>query len=254
MREINLATIDEHAMELAEKYDLGIELDQFCTAMYMDPPEFETWDADARRFLPRARVFHGPFNEICPCAIDPKVKALSMERYNQAFQLMYQYGLKKLILHGGFVPNVYFPVWYIEQSIAFWKDFLADKPEDFTLCLENVMEPEPSYLVDIVAGVDDKRCRLCLDTGHANVGNVSTVPIPEWVKAFAPYLAHAHLHNNDGVWDWHKNLAEGTIPMEEVLDLLDELAPSASFTFENIDDSEESILWYQKKYQNAGTV
>ena len=140
MREINLATIDEHAMELAEKYDLGIELDQFCTAMYMDPPEFETWDADARRFLPRARVFHGPFNEICPCAIDPKVKALSMERYNQAFQLMYQYGLKKLILHGGFVPNVYFPVWYIEQSIAFWKDFLADKPEDFTLCLENVME------------------------------------------------------------------------------------------------------------------
>lgn len=37
MREINLATIDEHAMELAEKYDLGIELDQFCTAMYMDP-------------------------------------------------------------------------------------------------------------------------------------------------------------------------------------------------------------------------
>ena len=92
MREINLATIDEHAMELAEKYDLGIELDQFCTAMYMDPPEFETWDADARRFLPRARVFHGPFNEICPCAIDPKVKALSMERYNQAFQLMYQYG------------------------------------------------------------------------------------------------------------------------------------------------------------------
>ena len=177
-----------------------------------------------------------------------------MERYNQAFQLMYQYGLKKLILHGGFVPNVYFPVWYIEQSIAFWKDFLADKPEDFTLCLENVMEPEPSYLVDIVAGVDDKRCRLCLDTGHANVGNVSTVPIPEWVKAFAPYLAHAHLHNNDGVWDWHKNLAEGTIPMEEVLDLLDELAPSASFTFENIDDSEKSILWYQKKYQNAGTV
>lgn len=254
MREINLATIDEQAMELAEKYDLGIELDQFCTAMYMDLPEFPQWDADARKYLPRARVFHGPFNEICPCAIDPKVKALSMERYNQAYQLMDSYGLKKLILHGGFVPNVYFPEWYIEQSIAFWKDFLADKPVDFTLCLENVMEPEPSYLVDIVAGIDDQRCRLCLDTGHANVEKISTVPIPEWVKAFAPYLSHVHLHNNDGVWDWHKNLAEGTIPMTEVLDLLDELAPSASFTFENIDDSEDSILWYRNRYQNAGDL
>ncbi len=249
MREINLATIDEHAMELAEKYDLGIELDQFCTAMYMDPPDFDVWDADARRFLPRARVFHGPFNELSPCAIDPKVRVISMERYNQAFSLMQKYGLSKLVLHGGYIPMVYYREWYVEQSVIFWKEFLKDKPDDFTLCLENVMEPEPSFLVQIAAEVDDPRCRLCLDTGHANTGRVSTVPITKWVREFSPYLAHVHLHNNDGEWDWHKNLAEGTIPMKEVLNLLDELAPSASFTFENIDDTEDSILWYQKKYQ-----
>lgn len=254
MREINLATIDEHAMELAEKYDLGIELDQFCTAMYMDPPDFAIWDADARRFLPRARVFHGPFNELFPCAIDPKVRAISMERYNQAYHLMKQYGLKKMVLHGGFIPKVYYPVWYIEQSIIFWKEFLSDKADDFTVCLENVLEPDPSYLVEIAAGVDDKRCCLCLDTGHANVERVSNISILDWVKAFAPYLSHLHLHNNDGTWDHHKNLSEGTIPMEEVLDLLDELAPSASITFENVDDSEESILWYQRKYQDAGDL
>lgn len=248
-REINLATIDENAMRLAGKYDLGIELDQFCTAMYMDMPDFPAWNADVSRFLPRARVFHGPFNEICPCAIDPKVRAISMERYNQAFDLMQHYGLKKLILHGGYVPMVYYPEWYIEQSILFWKEFLENKPEDFTLCLENVMEPEPSMLVQIVTGVDDERCRLCLDTGHANIRRVSTVPITEWAREFSPYLSHVHLHNNDGEWDWHKNLGTGTIPMEEVLDILDELAPSASFTFENVDDSEESILWYQRKYQ-----
>ena len=254
MREINLATIDEHAMELAEKYDLGIELDQFCTAMYMDLPDFDVWDADARRFLPRARVFHGPFNELSPCAIDPKVRAISMERYNQAFSLMQKYGLSKMVLHGGYIPMVYYREWYVEQSIIFWKEFLKDKPDDFILCLENVMEPEPSFLVQIAAEVDDPRCRLCLDTGHANTGRVSSVPITEWVRECSPYLAHVHLHNNDGEWDWHKNLAEGTIPMEEVLDLLDELAPSASFTFENIDDTEDSILWYRNKYQNAGNL
>ena len=248
-REINLATIDEHALQLAEKYDLGIELDQFCTAMYMDMPEFPSWDADVSKYLPRARVFHGPFNEICPCAIDPKVRALSMERYNQAFELMWRYGLKKLILHGGYIPLVYYPKWYIEQSILFWKEFLADKPEDLILCLENVMEPEPSFLVQIVTEVDDPRCRLCLDTGHANIKNTSSIPITEWVREFSPYLSHVHLHNNDSEWDRHKNLAEGTIPMNDVLDLLDELAPSASFTFENVDDSEKSILWYQSRYE-----
>lgn len=253
-REICLATIDVRAKELAEQYDLEIELDQFCTAMYMDEPEFSKYDAEVRKMLSRAKVFHGPFNELSPCAIDPKIRAVSMERYNQAFGLMQSYGLKKMVLHGGFVPLVYFPVWYVEQSIGFWKEFLSDKPEDLILCLENVMEPEPRLLVDIVEGVNDPRCRLCLDVGHANIKKVSTVPIGTWILECAPYLSHVHLHNNDGEWDWHNNLKDGTIPMERVLELLDENAPEASFTFENIDDTELSIKWYQEKYCDEGNI
>lgn len=244
MREINLATIDEKAWELAERYDLGIELDQFCTAMYMDGPEFPAYDRQVRSMLSRARVFHGPFNELCPCAIDPKVRALSMERYNQAFALMQNYGLSRMVLHGGFVPLVYFPVWYVEQSIPFWKEFLEDKPADFELCLENVMEPDPAFLRDIAAGVDDARLKLCLDTGHANIQSVSRIPIETWVRESAPYLSHLHLHNNDGEWDWHRPVQEGTIDMAHILSLLDELAPNASITFETPADSEKSILWY----------
>ena len=244
MREICLATIDACAFDLAETYDLGIELDQFCTAMYMDGPEFLEYDLQVKGMLKRARVFHGPFNELSPCAIDPKIRAISMERYNQAFDLMQSYGLKKLVLHGGFIPNVYFPVWYVEQSITFWKEFLSDKPDDLLLCLENVMEPEPALLRDIAAGVDDPRCRLCFDTGHANIQSISSVPTETWIREMAPYLAHLHLHNNNGEWDWHRPLGEGTIDMEETLLLLDELAPEASFTFEHPEDSEESIRWY----------
>lgn len=245
MREINLATIDEHALELAEKYDLGIELDQFCTGMYMDMPEFETWDKDARRFLGRANVLHGPFNEISPCAIDPKIRVISMERYNQAYEIMSGYGLKKMVLHGGFVPLVYFPVWYIEQSIIFWKEFLSDKPDDFTLFLENVMEPEPEILRDIVTGIDDKRCKLCFDAGHANAGQVSSVPILKWMECVMPYLGHLHLHNNDGSWDWHKNLYEGNIPVREIFEMID-CRDDISITIENIDDSEKSIEWLKE--------
>ena len=245
-REVYLATIDEHAMEIAEKYDLGIELDQFCTGMYMDPPEFATWDLDAKKYMSRAKTFHGPFNELSPCAIDPKIKDISMERYNQAFQIMWYYGLKRMILHGGFVPLVYFPVWYIEQSINFWKDFLCDKPEDFILYLENVMEPDPEYLRDIVKEINDPRCKLCFDCGHANAGGVSQIPQVKWMETMGPYLGHMHLHNNDGSWDWHKNLGEGNIPIEEILTIADELAPEASITIENIDDTEQSVIWLKE--------
>ena len=54
------------------------------------------------------------------------------------------------------------------------------------------MEPDPSYLVEIVEGVDDPRCGLCFDTGHANIEKVCEVPTEQWIEAFAPYLKHLH--------------------------------------------------------------
>lgn len=64
----------------------------------------------------------------------------------------------------------------------FWHGFMAHKPEDFGLLVENVLEDEPYMLLDfmmrvaeISAGSDgfipdgsvSKRIRLCLDIGHA---------------------------------------------------------------------------------------
>ncbi len=37
-----------------------------------------------------------------------------------------------------------------------------------TVCLENVLEPEPRLLTAIMGAVCDPRLRICLDLGHAN--------------------------------------------------------------------------------------
>jgi len=241
---LQLATIDPAAPRLAEAYGLGLELDQFCTALNMDDPDlFAPPDREIRALNAPARVFHAPFSELFPCAIDPKVRAVARERLEQSYALARDYGINRMVAHGNFLPHVYFPQWYVEQSVAFWKEFVADKPADFRVFVENVLDPEPAYLRDIVAGVDDPRCRLCLDVGHANIAGVSSVPISRWIEVFAPYLGHLHLHNNDGSWDWHRPLNEGSIPMTEVLAQLDELAPEASLTLEHPEESEKSLLW-----------
>ena len=61
------------------------------------------------------------------------------------------------------MPQVYFPEWYVEQSVIFWRDFLRQLPPDMTIALENVMEPEPRLLAEIARQVDDPRLGLCLD-------------------------------------------------------------------------------------------
>ena len=139
-----LSTIDPNARDIALRYGLGLEIAEYCTAWNMDE-QFPQTDALVRRKLEGIpeRILHGPFNELFPCAIDPKVREVARQRYLQAIDLARGYGAKKIVIHGGYNPWLYYPVWYTEQSVVFWKDFMDDVPEDMEIVLENVLEEEP---------------------------------------------------------------------------------------------------------------
>lgn len=229
-----LSTIDSKAGAVARELGVGIEIADYCTAMNMDMLLSETKpkvDAQVRNVF--NRIFHGPFNELFPCAIDPLARDLAAKRYLQAVQMSMAYGAKRLVFHGGYVPHVYYPCWYTEQSILFWKNFLKKIPENVTLYIENVMESDPQWMADIAAGVDDPRFRLCLDVGHAHI--CSEIPVEQWLDTLAPWLGHFHLHNNDRNSDTHSPLNQGTIPMKEFLTRAEALCPDASYTLEVID-------------------
>ena len=235
-----LSTIDPKAADIAKQYGLGLEIAEYCTAWNMD----DRFDAVHPKVLEEihgisSRVLHAPFNELFPCAIDPKARELAASRYRQAIALAKDYGAAKVVIHGGYNPWIYYPVWYVEQSISFWKGFLTEDP-GVEIVLENVLEEEPGMLLDIVKGVDDPRLRLCLDVGHVNA--YSKIPIPDWLKAWAPHLSHFHIHNNDGTWDTHSPLDCGSIPMRELLAQAELLCPGATFTLELM-EAETSVRW-----------
>lgn len=234
-----LSTIGEDAPSLARQYGVGLELAEYCTAWNMDEG-FEAADAAVRRKLEgvQRRMFHGPFNELFPCAIDPRARQLARDRYGQALALARGYGAHRVVLHGGYQPFVYHPVWYVEQSILFWTEFLRGVREDVTILLENVLEEEPEMLLSIVQQVDDPRLRLCLDVGHANV--YAKAPVLTWLERWGPWIGHFHLHNNDGSWDAHSPLDRGTIPIRELLARAEAWAPEATYTLE-LTEAERSL-------------
>ena len=235
---ISTTASDAHAV--AVKNGFGIEIAEYCTAWNMDekfsevhPKVLEAIDGTANR------VLHAPFNELFPCAIDKKARELAAERYRQAIRLAKDYCATKVVVHGGYNPWIYYPVWYVEQSIIFWKAFLQEDP-GVQIVLENVLETEPQWLLDIVKGVDDPRLRLCLDIGHVNA--YSKIPVADWLKEWAPYLSHFHIHNNDGSWDTHNALMDGSIPVKEFLEQASRLCPNATFTLELM-EAEKSVNW-----------
>lgn len=250
-----LSSIAPDAPEAAKEYGLGLELAQFCTAAFLDSPETAgslfSQDASCASFLQESLaaclsssdrfVMHGPFNELTPAAIDPLVLEITEKRYRQAIEKAAELRVPKLVLHAGFVPLVYYPEWFVSRSVLVWKRLIADVPEHLTVCLENVMEPDASMLLDIVRQVNDARLRICLDLGHANTSASRETPA-DWLKACAPYLSHVHLHNNDGIHDLHAPLFEGVMDSAALLKQLGALCPDASVTLE-LSSCRKSVEW-----------
>ena len=241
---LHISGMDSRAPSLARRWRLGCEDITFSYAPMLDDPAALPQAADRVAGLSRLWL-HAPFAELIPCAIDPLVRQTAQHRFRQTLAAAQKLGIRQMVLHGGFIPHVYFPEWYVEQSVLFWRALLDKLPKGMTLALENVMESSPETLVQIAAGVDDPRLSLCLDVGHANTC-VSTTPPLDWVAPMSPWLRHVHLHNNEGDTDLHQPLGEGSIPMEAVLDAVLREAPEATFTIEN-QDCLPSLVWLAEK-------
>lgn len=238
--QIYISTIAPDASRVAREYGLNLEIAEYCTAWNMDE-KFAGVDSVVRKKLEGipTSTLHAPYNELFPCAIDKKARELAAFRYRQAIDLAKRYGSAKVVIHGGYNGWIYYPVWYTEQSILFWKEFLK---EDLgvEIVLENVLEREPAWILDIIKGVDDPRLRMCLDIGH--VSAYSNVSVVDWLETCAPYISHFHVHNNDGTLDQHNALNDGRIPMKEFFLRAEELCPDATYTLELM-KAEDSVRW-----------
>lgn len=247
MNPIYLSTIDDQAHLTAKQFGFGVELAEFCTPWYLDT-ELAQIDPIIRekRSCCSHAVLHAPFSEMFPCAIDPKIRAVATERFRQVVDVAERYDIEKIVVHGGYNPKIYYPVWYVEQSVRFWTDFLPQIPAGMVFCLENVFEEEPTMLAEIVRQVNDSRIRMCLDVGHVNA--YSKIPVMEWLNQCADLICHFHLHNNDTSRDSHSQLWDGTIDIKQLLRTIYEKCPEASITLELMDCT-PSIAWIMEECQ-----
>lgn len=232
-----IATFQINALEVAVKYGVGIEFNHTCISQALDSENrsglLSKMKSDlAAAGAPRATL-HGPFTEIHPAAIDYRFRDLAKQRLNQAFEICSALSVKNMIVHSGWVPFIYFKEWQAERGAEFWQDFMADKPEDFNIYVENVMEDEPYMMADFMSHVTDSRIRLCLDIGHANAATSKDISIETWIKVLGPYIGHFHLHNNDGTGDAHGDFEAGTMNMVSVFNAIEKYcSPDVTFTIE----------------------
>ena len=255
-RDLFLSTFSKDSIEVIAKYGIGIEYNHFCISTTLDDDRIDKTIIQMKKQAakcgcsdPAKGIVHGPFTELIPMSIDPMGAEFALRRYNQTYEGCRRLGVNRMVVHTGLIPEMYFPVWHVKKSTEFWKRFMEDKPEDFHLFIENVFDPEPNSMVEVIEKIGDPRVRLCLDVGHANCKGDPEYSITDWIRIQGPYIDHFHLHNNDGIEDMHNPVTEGTLDMEAVLAAIDEhCSPSATLTVES-SICDESIAWLQSKME-----
>lgn len=252
-----LATFSDHAPALAREYGIALELDHTCISDALSPSNRQSLLTSIRQDLDTAGtarcIMHGPFTEVYPAAIDPLALEVARTRLSQAGEVAAEVGASAMVAHTGYVPFIYFPSWQVERSLAFWPVFLADKPADFSLYLENVLEPAPDMLREMMASMPDRRVRLCLDTGHALCAMEGDSPAEKarrlldvWLPALAPYIGHLHLHSNDGYHDQHGALGTGCLDVDALLEAAEALCGAPTYTVEALDGA-ASLAWLRRR-------
>lgn len=213
----------EQFTEFVQNNDLALEYDDF-----FSPNIYENEEEINRRIagyctLDRDRsqdTLHGAFLGLDIAASDYVLRDRSRKLYEQSMEIAAKLGVKGVVFHTGLIGNLrvdYYINNWLKESEDFFR-YLTSKYPSLEIYLENSFEQEPNTMVALAEKMDDvKNFGLCLDYAHAVL---TTTPVDTWCKAFAPYLKHMHINDNDLKNDLHLVPGEGSVNFDKYFSLM----------------------------------
>ena len=184
------------------------------------------WHQDVARRLADAGLrcaVHLPFMDLQPGSLDPRTLEASRSRLLQALDVASLYSPHHLVGHAWYFHDLYrhFTATWQNNAADTWELLHRHWPEHPPLYLENVFEPTPDPLVELLqalAGRGATRIGCCLDLGHWHSFALGCRRhnLDAWLDSLFPFLGHLHLHDNTGTDDHHLGLGQGTIPWDQL--------------------------------------
>ena len=201
-------------------------------------------------------ALHGAFIDMAPSSPDRRIVEVTRDRFMLNLDISAEVGVHIVVLHGNFLPQVYRPVVsgpdyrlsWTNGQVEFWGALAEEAAQrGLVIALENMWEPEPNIIGDVLDQVDSPHLGACLDVGHFYLFS-DYLPLERWIKQISHRLVHCHLNNHRGSYDEHLSLdfPGGVIDYrQDVLPLLRKLPNSHNLVLE-MDEIEylESSLRY----------
>lgn len=182
--------------------------------------------AESLNYSPRM-IFHAPFMDLSPGAVDPDIREVTLKRFRQISRTAAILKPETIVFHSGYEKWKYAletRIW-LEQSVKTWQTVLHETVDTgCRLAIENIFEDTPDNLVQLMEAINSPRMGLCFDTGHFNL--FSSISLEEWLYRCSGYICHLHVHDNDRSADLHAPPGNGTFPFRELFERLDPCPPT----------------------------
>lgn len=165
--------------------------------------------------------FHAPFMDLCPGAIDHRIREATIFRFNQILGAAETLSPACIVFHSGYEKWKYglsVNQW-LEKSLETWGP-INDRAKNLgvKIGIENIFEDTPENLKLLMKEMSSGNFGVCFDTGHCNL--FSKVPLDDWLNNLGPYIIELHLHDNDGSADQHLPIGDGTFDFRTLLSSL----------------------------------
>ena len=221
---------------------IGVGSPTFCLTPFMNMLErisgqFELWEilseGEDRLELVREGIrygrdsfdmnyqVHAPLSDVNIGSVHEPMRLAAMNEIKQTIAMCRQVDISMVTVHPGFVQGIAFlnKATAVERTAESLKEIAAfASDQSVTVAVENLpanINATCTHASELLEVIEGTGLGICFDMGHANTANQL-----EEMLALVDRFRNVHLHNNEGDWDQHNKVDDGSADLSKVVGVL----------------------------------
>lgn len=161
---------------------------------------------------------HAPISDVNIGSVHEPMRLAALEEVKRTIALCRRLEIPLVTVHPGFVQGIAFldKARALERTKDSVKELAAFARDNaVTIAIENMpasINATCTTAQELLEVVDGAGVGICFDLGHANTSGQTSQ-----LLAFMGRFRNVHLHNNEGQWDQHNEIDDGTADIENVV-------------------------------------
>jgi sugar phosphate isomerase/epimerase len=164
---------------------------------------------------------HAPLSDVNIGSVHEPMRTAAVDEIKQAVMMCRQLEIPLVTIHPGFVQGIAFlnKARALEKTKESVKEIAAyAMGQSVTVVVENLpanINATCTQAAELLEAIEGSGLGICFDMGHANTAG----QMDEMLK-LVDRFKNVHLHNNDGQWDQHNRVDDGSSDLSKVVSVL----------------------------------